>query len=148
MALEALERTTALTERRKIALEIGELPELTVSGDRQYLIQMIRNLIENGIKYSGAGALVRVEVWRLANQAMLRVADTGPGIPAEHLRMLFDRLYRVDAARSHNDEPGSPSGSGLGLSIVSWIVNAHRGSIRVESEVRKGASFEVALPLL
>jgi signal transduction histidine kinase len=108
---------------------------------------MISNLIENGIKYCDAGARVRVEMSRQGNQAMMRVTDTGPGIPAEHLKTLFDRFYRVDAARSHNDEPGSPSGSGLGLSIVAWVVNAHRGTIRVESEVGQGTTFEVALPL-
>ena len=147
VALEAFERMTPLAKQRQIALEIGELPELKVSGDRQYLIQMISNLIENGIKYCDAGASVRVELLKKENQAMMRVADTGPGIPAEHLSTLFDRFYRVDTARSHNDQPGSPSGSGLGLSIVSWIVHAHRGTIRVESEVGKGTNFEVALPL-
>jgi heavy metal sensor kinase len=147
VALEAFERMTPLAERRKITLEIGELPELRVSGDRQYLVQMISNLVENGIKYCDAGATVRVQLWKKDNQAILGVADTGPGIPAEHLRTLFDRFYRVDTARSHNDQPGSPSGSGLGLSIVSWIVHAHRGTIRVDSEVGKGTDFEVALPL-
>ncbi len=145
--LEAFERMQPLAVQRNIGLEIGELPELIVCGDRQYLVQMISNLIENGIKYCDAGATVRLGLFKKGNQGIARIADDGPGIPAEHLPTLFDQFYRVDAARSHNDDRGAPDGSGLGLSIVAWIVQAHHGTIRVESELGKGTVFEVALPL-
>ncbi len=148
-ALEAVERMSALAERQHIKLETGELPELQIRGDRQYLIQMISNLIENGIKYSGVGQSVRIETSASKNIASLRVSDTGPGIPPEHLSRLFDRFYRVDVARSHNsdDDSNSPTGSGLGLSIVNWIVQAHNGNIKVESKVNQGTTFELTLPL-
>ena len=148
VALEAVERMSALAEHRNVKLETGDLPELPVRGDRQYLIQMISNLIENGIKYSGDGQIVRIETSGSKTQALLRVSDTGPGIPPEHLPRLFDRFYRVDAARSQNsDDDSAPTGSGLGLSIVSWIVKTHGGKITVDSKINEGTTFEVTLPL-
>ncbi|MCL4527855.1 MAG: ATP-binding protein [Chloroflexi bacterium] len=149
VALDAVERMAALAEHRHVKLEAGELPELQVRGDRQYLVQMISNLIENGIKYGGDGQSVRVEVGGSKTTASLRVSDTGPGVPPEHLPRLFDRFYRVDAARSHNsdEDSESPTGSGLGLSIVSWIVKTHGGKIQVNSKINEGTTFEVTLPL-
>ena len=152
VAVEAMERMNVLAERQQITLEMGELPELCIVGDRQYLVQMISNLIENGIKYSGAGQKVRIETGLSAkdnrNFAFLRVSDTGPGIAPDHLPRLFDRFYRVDAARSLNDDDSrSPTGSGLGLSIVAWIVQEHGGKINVTSKEGEGSTFEVILPL-
>jgi two-component system OmpR family sensor kinase len=150
VALEAVERMSALAERQQVTLETTELPELIVNGDRQYLIQMISNLIENAIKYSGSGQKISVGTSvRFDGKkefASLRVVDNGPGIPPEHLPHLFDRFYRVDQARTHDDDSSAPSGSGLGLSIVSWIVEAHHGKINVESKVNGGTTFEVTLP--
>jgi heavy metal sensor kinase len=148
LASLAVERLTPLAERRRVSLARGELAQLHVRGDRQYLLQMISNLVENGIKYSGAGQCVRIETARLDGLATLRVSDTGPGIPPEHLPTVFDRFYRVDAARSQNaSDADSASGSGLGLSIVSWIVRAHGGTINVASKLDQGTTFEVTLPL-
>ncbi len=148
VALEAVERMTTLAERQQITLETTELPELIVKGDRQYLIQMISNLIENAIKYSGSGKTVRVETSSdPKGYASLRVTDTGPGIPPEHLPHLFDRFYRVDQARTQDDDSSAPTGSGLGLSIVAWTVEAHGGKINVESQVNSGTTFEVRIPL-
>ena len=148
VALEAVERMTGMAERQQVTLETAELPELTVNGDRQYLVQMISNLIENAIKYSGAGQSVKVETSAAEDGlAVLRVVDTGPGIPPEHLPHLFDRFYRVDQARTQGDDSTTPSGSGLGLSIVAWIVQAHGGTIHVESQVNEGTSFIVTLPI-
>ena len=148
VALEAVERMTGMAERQKVTLETAELPELTVNGDRQYLVQMISNLIENAIKYSGAGQSVKVETSAAADGfAVLRVVDTGPGIPPEHLPHLFDRFYRVDQARTQGDEATAPSGSGLGLSIVAWIIQAHGGKIHVESQVGQGTTIVITLPV-
>ena len=150
VALEAVERMTALAERQQVMLETTELPELIVNGDRQYLIQMISNLIENAVKYSGSGQKIRVGTSVKLNGkkefASLRVEDNGPGIPSEHLPHLFDRFYRVDQARTQDDNSSAPTGSGLGLSIVAWIVEAHGGKINVESKVNSGTTFEVILP--
>jgi signal transduction histidine kinase len=148
VALEAVERLTALAEGQHVTLMTTELPELMVNGDRQYLIQMISNLIENAIKYSGAGQTIRVETSSdKEGLASLRVVDNGPGISSEHLPHLFDRFYRADPARTHDDDSSAPSGSGLGLSIVAWIVEAHGGTINVNSRINSGTTFEVILPL-
>jgi signal transduction histidine kinase len=159
IALACVERLLPLAHSSQIALASGDLPELLVRGDPQYLGQMLTNLIENGIKYSGGiGKRVFVELACEQDRwGIVRVQDDGPGIPDECLPYLFERFYRVDKARSHwqkrpvlkriaaHEEPG---GSGLGLSIVQWIVQAHGGEIRVESKIGAGSLFEVRLPLL
>ncbi len=154
VALEAYERMQPLAERRSISLNVGDMPELPVQGDRQYLVQMVSNLIENAIKYSQPGGMVSLETEPLASaqppEALLKVSDTGPGIPPEHIPHLFERFYRVDASRERDsqEETDSPTGTGLGLSIVSWIIEGHHGHISVDSEPGKGTTFEVTLPLL
>jgi len=161
LALEVVDRLHSLARRRGVELTTGELPELLVKGDRQFLMQMLTNLVENGIKYSeGPNQSVQVETGFNNNEktplAWVKVSDHGPGIPAEDLPLIFERFYRVDKARSREPEGSQdpaeddsrPVGSGLGLSIVQWIVKAHGGQVRVESELGKGATFTVELPLV
>jgi signal transduction histidine kinase len=156
LALEVVERLEPLARKKGVELQAGDLPEVTVSGDRQYLIQMLSNLVENAIKYSRAtDAKVCVETGTRQDggspAGWVRVEDNGPGIPAEAIPHLFDRFYRVDTARSHNPEDTTDSsemgGSGLGLAIVDWIVHAHGGAIQVDSHLEQGTVFEVDLPL-
>ena len=160
IAVEAAERLHVLASRNRIGLVFEEVPEIMVMGDRQYLIQMISNLVENAIKYtSGTGNQVHLDVGEApaatGSVGWVRVQDDGPGIPAEDLPRVFDRFYQVDRARSQNRveggaEPradGAASGSGLGLSIVQWIARAHGGDVSAISEVGKGSTFEVKLPL-
>ena len=115
---------------------------------------MIANLVENAIKYScSPGAQVRVETGLDRDrQAWVRVTDNGPGIAPEHLPHLFDRFYRVDAARTRplngTAQSEAPGGSGLGLSIVQWIARAHTGQVQVQSTLGHGSTFEVHLPAL
>jgi heavy metal sensor kinase len=143
IALEAVERLGPLAERKNVRLETGDLPEVNIQGDRRYLLQMISNLVENGIKYTGGEEKnVRVETGLDGNFAWLRVSNDGEDIPPEHLPHLFDRFYRVDKARSRGEDE-SQGGSGLGLSIVNWIVQAHGGEVRVESAPGAGTTFEV-----
>jgi signal transduction histidine kinase len=157
VTLDVIERLAPIAKQRKVLLTSGELPEVKVRGDRQFLEQMIANLVENGIKYAGApGKSVCVETGCQVSGAWLRVSDNGPGIADEHLPHLFDRFYRVDEARSRTTEPAAGgqrdpaplSGSGLGLSIVKWVAQAHGGEVRVQSEIGKGSTFEVDLPSL
>lgn len=143
LALEAVERLAQLAERKNVRLETGDLPEALISGDRRYLLQMLSNLVENGIKYTGGEARrVHVETGLEGDSVWVRVSDSGPGIPPEHLPQLFERFYRVDQARSRAAEDES-AGSGLGLSIVQWIAAAHAAQVRVESVPGEGTTFEV-----
>jgi signal transduction histidine kinase len=159
IALASVERLLPLARRSQITLATGDLPEVLVRGDPQYLGQMLTNLIENGIKYtSGIGKRVYVALaCEQERWGVVRVQDDGPGISEEQLPYVFERFYRVDKARSHrqkgpvqSSKPGNeePGGSGLGLSIVQWIVQAHGGEICVESKLGSGSVFQVRLPLL
>ena len=153
VAVDAIDRLTPLAARKNVSLEAGDLPEARILGDRQSLLQMVSNLIENGIKYTeGNVKKVCIETGVTDGFAWVRVSDNGPGIAADHLPHLFDRFYRVDQARTHSaDEesnPDSPIGSGLGLSIIQWIAQAHGGEVHVESTPGKGSSFEVRFEAL
>ncbi len=148
LAAGAVDRLSPLASEWHVQLECGQLAKAHVNGDPQYLSQMISNLLENGVKYSGPGQRVKIETADSDGSATLVVSDTGPGISPDHLPTLFDRFYRADAARTQNAvDPNIASGSGLGLSIVSWIVNAHHGTIQVASRLGEGTRFEVRLPL-
>jgi signal transduction histidine kinase len=159
IALASVERLLPLARQSQVTLATGDLPEVLVRGDPQYLGQVVANLIENGIKYtSGIGTRVYVELsCEEERWGIVRVQDDGPGISEDHLPSLFERFYRVDKARSRrpmepeqSSKPGNaePGGSGLGLSIAQWIVQAHGGEIRVESKIGAGSLFEIRLPLL
>lgn len=158
IALASVERLLPLARQSNITLSTGDLPELRVNGDQQYLSRMMMNLVENAIKYtSSIGKHVHVElVEKPAKWGIIRVQDDGSGIAEEHLPYLFDRFYRVDKARSHTKQEllhvtpcvEKPGGTGLGLSIVQWIVQAHGGEVLVESKMGEGSIFEVRFPLL
>jgi len=127
----------------------GAEGEMTVPGDTDQLRQVFTNLVENGIKYGGAGGEVSVTLSQATRDPALRapgvrivVADNGPGIDPLHLPRLTERFYRADSHRSRQ-----LGGTGLGLAIVKHIVNRHRGRLRVESELGQGAAFTVILPM-
>lgn len=110
-----------------------------VMGDRTRLEQVAANLIDNALKYTPPGGRVEVEIGDDGQAAMLRVRDTGPGIPAAEMPRIFDRLFRGDTSRAER-------GLGLGLSLVKAVVEAHGGTVSVESEPGRGAVFTVRLP--
>ena len=103
---------------------------------------MIYNVIDNAIKYTPRGGSVQASLIRSGRRAIIRVTDTGIGIPQADLPHVFDRFYRVDKARSR-----ATGGTGLGLSIVKQIVALHGGTITAESEEGKGSTFTIDLPL-
>jgi signal transduction histidine kinase len=118
----------------------GVAPPLTVLGDRTRLEQVAANLIDNAVKYTQSGGRVEVTLTREDRTAVLRVHDTGAGIPPNELPRIWDRLFRGDQSRAER-------GLGLGLSLVKAIVEAHGGSATVVSEVGRGSTFIVSLPL-
>ena len=110
--------------------------------DGTRIAQAVGNLLENAITHTPEGGSVTVSAHAAANGIEVTVADTGPGIAAEDLPRLFDRFYRADPSRSR-----STGGSGLGLTIARRLVEAHGGSIEVESALGEGSRFTVRLPL-
>jgi heavy metal sensor kinase len=113
--------------------------DIVVTADRTRLEQVAANLIDNALKYTPAGGRVDVEVGREGDVALLRVRDTGTGIPPDELSRIFDRLFRGDTSRAER-------GLGLGLSLVKAVVEAHGGTVSVESEPGRGSVFTVRLP--
>jgi two-component system, OmpR family, sensor kinase len=117
-------------------------PDIVVLGDGVRLHQAFLNIAENAIKYTPSGGTVTVSVTTAAQYAVCSVRDTGMGIPEDQMDRIFDRFFRVDKARSQRI-----GGSGLGLSITMWIVQAHGGTIQVRSKEHEGTVFVVSLPL-
>ena len=118
-----------------------EAPPVPVVADQARLTQVVTNLVDNAVKYTGAGGSVRVRVWEQAGWGGLAVTDTGPGIGPQDLPKVFDRFFRLDAARTRVQ-----GGSGLGLAICKELVEAHGGRIRAESVPGAGSTFSLTLP--
>ena len=114
-----------------------------VFADAGRLQQVVHNLLENALRYTEAGGRIVVRVEAAPGEALLAVSDTGVGIPEGDQPYVFERFFRSKASRQVN-----PGGSGLGLSIVRWIVEAHKGRVTVESVPGKGSTFTVRLPVI
>ncbi len=142
--IEACTETTLLKANRKeITLEITVPPQLpAVRGDAALLRDVLQNLLDNAIQYTPPRGHIAVAASATTREAVITVADTGIGIPLADSERIFERFYRVDAARSR--EAG---GTGLGLSIAKHIVEAHGGKLWVESTVGQGSKFSFSLPL-
>lgn len=159
---ELIEQMKILAQPKKIQIELSnhqskDQEEIHIFGDPLRMRELFINLIENGIKYTEEGGRILITLTkeqdgrsgsavgsdkRMEGFAKIVVADTGIGIAKENQEKIFNRFFRVDKARSREQ-----GGSGLGLSICKWIVEAHQGEITVESEPGKGSSFIVRLPL-
>ncbi|MBW4556671.1 MAG: HAMP domain-containing histidine kinase [Trichormus sp. ATA11-4-KO1] len=175
LLMEVVEEQQLLAVEKEITLTLDLVdpstsetsPELlenwfTLIGKWDQLVRLFINLIGNALQYTPPGGRVNVELARLEGsnrvskirystaQLQIKVSDTGIGIPAEALPRLFDRFYRVDPARTHktrNTATESTTGSGLGLAIALAIVEHHQGQIQVESNLGRGTTFTVTLPI-
>ena len=141
-ARRVIRMLSAIAQEYNITIESNlseNCPILILEDD---LYQIIFNLVENGIKYNLPGGDLSVTVYRQNDDAILKVTDSGVGIPEASISQIFERFYRVDKARARKS-----GGSGLGLSIVHSIVERNRGEIAVESTVGKGTTFTVTFPI-
>jgi two-component system phosphate regulon sensor histidine kinase PhoR len=136
-ALQTLARDRGVS----VSIDAEDAP-LAVAGERDELIRVFENLIENALKYGASGKRVDVRLRREGDEAVVAVRDFGPGIAAEHLPRLTERFYRVDIAESREQ-----GGTGLGLALVKHILNRHGGRLGIDSRPGEGATFAVRLPL-
>jgi two-component system OmpR family sensor kinase len=128
----------------KVNLKLNEIDQLQVCGDPDKLQQVFINLLSNAIKYTPENGDVYVSLGMVEAQGMVKIADTGPGVPEEDLPYIFDRFYRGEKSRYRSKDG---KGFGLGLSIAYWIVRNHEGRIEVDSTIGEGTTFCVFLPL-
>jgi signal transduction histidine kinase len=128
-----------VAEEKGVSVYTGFPQELYLTADRNWIRQVLANLVDNAIKYTPAGGRIDIEACRRDGEIAITVKDTGVGIPPEELDKIWDRLYRGDTSRSQR-------GLGLGLSLVKAIVGAHRGYVEVSSEPGAGSVFRVYLP--
>jgi signal transduction histidine kinase len=137
---EAVDSATPLASASHLKVEC-DVPDLTprVSSDRERVLQVFANLIGNAIKFTPKGGEIRILATSENSEIRFVVADTGPGIPAEHLNHVFDRYWQAKST--------AKLGTGLGLSIAKGIVEAHGGRIWVESPPNAGAQFNFTLPV-
>lgn len=135
---EAATPLLLLAEEKNINMDLLIDPNITFYGDESRMKQLVVILIDNAVKYTPKGGSISLELKNLKDGIELIVADTGEGIDKENLEKIFQRFYRVDKARS--SESG---GIGLGLSIASWIVKEHRGTINAASSLGEGTTFRV-----
>jgi two-component system, OmpR family, sensor histidine kinase CiaH len=132
-----------IAEARDIEGTVSLNGPISIHGDEVRLRQLLLILLDNALKYTDPGGRVNVSLSRVDGRARLIVEDTGIGIPPQDVQHIFERFYRVDRAREHES-----GGTGLGLAIARWIVQAHHGTIKVESELGKGTKFQVDLPVV
>ena len=137
----AIQLCEAKASAKSVVLELSCDEDLKGKINLALLEQAVVNLIDNAIKYSDSGKRVRIEAYKEDKGFLIRVQDQGCGIEKKHLDRLFERFYRVDKARSRK-----LGGTGLGLAIVKHIVQAHGGSVSVESQPGKGSTFSLHLP--
>lgn len=141
IAREVVADVNAAHDKVAAVVAPGSDDQALLPGDAGQLAQLIRNLVENGVRHGGAGDPVSVEVVREGENVRIAVTDKGAGIGPEHLPRLTERFYRVDPSRSRD-----AGGTGLGLAIVKHIVARHRGQLDIASEPGRGTSVRIRFP--
>lgn len=139
---EAVKKITPIAKKKNIVVT-NNVQDVTVHAEKQSLIELFVILLDNAIKYSPENTSIAIESSRKDRIVALSIADAGIGIEKNHLPHIFDRFYRADSSRTKQ----TVQGYGLGLSIAKKIVDAHKGTISVKSEVGKGTTFILQLPI-
>ncbi|AYC29826.1 two-component system histidine kinase PnpS [Paenisporosarcina cavernae] len=139
--LEAVEILSPRVEEKNCSIVYLSNEDVFLSADRYRLMQVVVNLLSNAVTYSQDGTTIKIAIENREKEVLFSIEDEGIGIASEELNRIFERFYRVDRARSRNS-----GGTGLGLAIVKHLIEAHKGTIQVESEPGIGTKFTVFLP--
>jgi len=143
---ETARAAEVLATPKGITIDAGEFPRVNYRGDESLLRQMVLNLLDNAIKHTSPGGVVRIALERRSTTYAIVVSDTGTGIPPEAQSHIFERFYRVDKARSRADGSEVGGGAGLGLSIAKWTAEAHFGGLELLHSDKNGSTFVASLP--
>jgi heavy metal sensor kinase len=138
---DLVDQMRLLATDRNLKINLQCSPDLWIDADELWIRRAVLNLLDNAIKYSKDSGTIEIRAVKENLMVRLRVRDEGIGIRMEDLPHIFDRLYRADPARNRGS-----GGAGLGLALVKWIVEAHEGTIRVDSKPDQGTLFEISLP--
>lgn len=130
----------SLSSRKEIKIIFNSQDNILINADQTLITRMLINLVDNATRYTSSGGTVEISLLKENDYAVIKVSDTGKGIEKKDIDHIFDRFYQANEARNG-------LGSGLGLSIVKWIVQVHKGEVSVESEPGKGSIFTVRLPM-
>jgi heavy metal sensor kinase len=140
---EATQTVSVLASRKDVRIEMPAQQEAPYRGDEGLLRQMFINLLDNAVKYTPEGGVVRILLERMESEYVVMISDTGMGIPAEAQPHVFDRFFRADKSRTQTVDG---NGAGLGLSIARVIAELHEGQLELERSDSKGSTFSVSLP--
>jgi signal transduction histidine kinase len=144
--MEAHRQAQILVKDRDLQVRLVRLEPLRVAGSADRMKQLVLNLVSNAIKFTPDGGHINLSLYGEGDRAVIEIADTGIGIGEEDLKHIFERFYQADTSRVRNVQ--NAESSGLGLSIVKWIVEAHNGSIDIKSALGEGTTFIIRIPLL
>jgi signal transduction histidine kinase len=140
-ARKVVEDAAAEAELKHLELNVEIEDGVLVRGDESQIIVLVRNLVENAVRYTADGGRVSLDVYQDGDAAVVRVSDNGMGIPLEAQARIFERFYRVDRARSRDR-----GGTGLGLAIVKHVAELHGGDVQLDSELGRGSIFTARIP--
>ncbi|HAX18253.1 MAG TPA: sensor histidine kinase, partial [Actinobacteria bacterium] len=137
---DIVEEFKTIADTKKISIDFKPENKIMIKADQTLITRLFINLIENAIKYTHENGRISINSGKDDRNANVIIEDTGIGISEKDIPYIFDRFYQAESSRSGN-------GTGLGLSIVKWIVNIHKGFIDVKSNVNKGTTFIIKLPI-
>jgi signal transduction histidine kinase len=138
---EVVRASRVVASTRQITIADTAVRPASFTGDEDLIRRLILNILDNAVRYAPSNSAIRIALDRAANQYVISISDDGPGIPAEVQPRIFERFYRVDAARSRPD-----GGAGLGLALARWIARVHGGEVTLASSSSLGSTFVITLP--
>ena len=141
LVVECVQRTKRNADKKNVRVQVRIDDAVELQGDREQLRSMIFNVLDNAVKYSAPGSPVDITLAHTDITAIITVSDQGPGIPEKDIPHIYERFYRAEAVRSKE------IGSGLGLAIVEQVARLHGGTIKLETTIGKGTTFQVTLPI-